>query len=60
VDVLREMGRRVDNEHRKALRGILGRQAGLYIAEFSALIPDEEAVERLRGLRHSLQKQHAN
>jgi len=60
VDVLREIGRRVDNEHRKALRGILGKQAGLYIAEFSALIPDEEAVERLRGLRQSLQKERAN
>lgn len=60
LDVLREIGRRVDDEHRRALLGILDKQANLYFDEFTDLLPDKEALERLRGLRSSLQKQHLN
>lgn len=54
LDVLREIGQRVDFEHRNALRGILERQANLYVREFSALLPDKEAFERLHKLRNKL------
>jgi hypothetical protein len=60
LDVLREMGRRVDDEHRRALQGILDKQAGLYVDEFRDLLPDKEALERLSGLRSNLQKQYLN
>jgi hypothetical protein len=54
LDVLQEIGRRVDFEHRNALRGILERQANLYVREFSVLLPDKEAFERLHKLRNKL------
>ncbi len=60
LDVLREIGRRVDNEHRRALRAILEEQAGLYTAEFSTLVPDGESLERLRELRSCVQRQSLN
>jgi len=56
LDVLREMGRKVDEEHRKALRGILDKQAELYGTAFSGLIPDEEARAEMRRLREGLRE----
>jgi hypothetical protein len=55
--VLREMGRKVDQEHRKALRGILDEQAELYGTAFSGLIPDEGARGEIRRLRERLRGQ---
>ncbi|MBI4965521.1 MAG: 50S ribosome-binding GTPase [Desulfomonile tiedjei] len=59
LDVLRDIGRRVDEEHRTALRGILKKQANLYTERFSVLLPDAEALERLRLRRIDVQSQRA-
>lgn len=57
VDLLREIGERVDREHRNALRNILEQQADLYITEFSGLAPAAEHIERLGRLRTDLSNQ---
>ena len=57
VDLLREIGERVDREHRNALHTILREQSGLYMAEFSGLVPGIDQRERLGLLRMGLSNQ---
>jgi hypothetical protein len=54
LDVLREIGERVDREHRNTLRGILQEQAQLYAEQFSALVPGDTVLQELRSLEESL------
>ncbi|MGB6067287.1 MAG: GTPase [Desulfomonilaceae bacterium] len=54
LDVLREIGERVDREHRNTLRGILQEQAELYTERFSKLVPTEAVLERFRVLEENL------
>ena len=51
IDMLRDIGKRVDGEHRKALRGIVEQQAKQYVAVFSGLVPDEAGIRSLRKVR---------
>ena len=46
LDVLREIGERVDREHRNTLRGILQEQAELYAEQFSRLVPGDTGLAR--------------
>ena len=54
IDLLKEIGERVDLENRKTLRAILEQQAELYTREFSSLIPSEMVVQEIRATRESL------
>jgi hypothetical protein len=54
VDLLREIGERVDREYRDALRSILEQQGEIYVTVFRGLLPDEEAVKAMRRLRLEL------
>ncbi|MFC1835007.1 GTPase [Thermodesulfobacteriota bacterium] len=54
VDLLKEIGRKIDQQYRVALKGILRDQGELYLREFRGLLPDEEAMARVRRLRRSL------
>lgn len=51
IDMLRDIGKRVDGQHRKALRGIVEQQAKQYITVFSGLVPDEAGIRHLRKVR---------
>lgn len=53
-DVLREIADRVNGEYRGILRGILERQATLYLHEFRSLLPDDDDLARLTELRDRL------
>ena len=54
LDVLREIGERVDREHRNTLRGILQEQAELYAEQFSRLVPGDTVLQELRSLQGNL------
>jgi hypothetical protein len=54
LDVLREIGERVDLEHRTVLKEILRKQADLYTELFSKLVPGSDQRENLRKLRSRL------
>lgn len=54
LDILRDIGERVDQEYRHILRSILEKRAKLYTDEFRGLLPDEEALYRLKGIRTRL------
>lgn len=54
LDVLREIGERVDREHRNTLRGILQEQADLYAEQFSRLVPGDTVLQDLRSLEGNL------
>lgn len=54
LDVLREIGERVDREHRNTLRGILQEQAELYAEQFSRLVPGDTVLQDLRTLEGNL------
>ena len=54
LDVLREIGERVDREHRNTLRGILQEQAELYAEQFARLVPGDTALQDLRSLEQNL------
>jgi hypothetical protein len=54
LDVLREIGERVDREHRNTLRGILQGQAELYAEQFSRLVPGDTVLQDLRSLEGNL------
>jgi hypothetical protein len=54
IDVLKEIGEQVDRTHRNVLRGIVTDQARLYTAEFSGLLPSDDALARLHSLRLNL------
>ncbi len=54
VEVLREIGQKVDQEYHAILRGILHKRADLYMTEFRGLAPDEQALDRLAILREEL------
>ena len=53
-DSLRDIARRVDQEHRRVLTGILRQQAELYKAAFVGLLPSEESFRGLEELREGL------
>jgi energy-coupling factor transporter ATP-binding protein EcfA2 len=55
LDLLREIGGRVNEEYRRILRAILESQANLYIDEFRGMLPDAEAMGELVALRKQLQ-----
>jgi energy-coupling factor transporter ATP-binding protein EcfA2 len=54
LDVLREIGERVDREHRNTLKHILQEQAELYTEQFSSLVPEEAILQGLRSLEDEL------
>jgi energy-coupling factor transporter ATP-binding protein EcfA2 len=54
LDVLREIGERVDREHRNTLKQILREQAELYTEQFSSLVPGETILQGLRSLEKEL------
>lgn len=54
LDLLREIGERVDKEHRSTLHGILEAQAAQYVTLFSGMVPDRERMDLLRRLRVDL------
>ncbi|MBI5251449.1 MAG: 50S ribosome-binding GTPase [Desulfomonile tiedjei] len=54
LDVLREIGERVDKKNREALEQILTHQAQLYISGFSGLLPSPEAMKHISDLRSGL------
>jgi len=56
-DVLREIGDRIDGEYRGILRKILAAQATSYANEFRSLLPDDDALGRLSGLRERLSQE---
>jgi len=55
LDVLKEIGGRVDKEHRGVLQGILKKQAELYKGAFAGLLPSEESLVELSGLREAME-----
>lgn len=55
LDVLKEIGGRVDKAHREVLREILKKQAELYKGAFSGLLPSGEALVELRTLRENVE-----
>jgi energy-coupling factor transporter ATP-binding protein EcfA2 len=57
LDVLREIGERVDREHRNTLKHILQEQAELYTGQFSSLVPGEAILQRLSSLEDELASQ---
>lgn len=59
LDVLREIGERVDAEHRNTLRRILQEQAELYTKQFSELVPSDTVLARLRSLEVNLANHEA-
>lgn len=54
LDVLREIGERVDREHRQVLNNILSQQAESYMSEFSGLLPDLQQMAQIMDLKKSL------
>jgi hypothetical protein len=54
LDLLKEIGGRVNDEYRRILREILENQADLYIDEFKGLLPEREAVSDLASLEREL------
>jgi hypothetical protein len=56
LDMLREIGERVDQKHREALKGILSQQAENYVSAFSGLLPETEAVRRVSEIRNNLSR----
>jgi len=54
LDLLIEIGGRIDKEYRSILRKILERQADLYIRQFRGMLPDEEAMSELAKLKKEL------
>lgn len=56
IDLLREIGERLDREHRAVLKGIVERQAALYMEEFSRLLPARDQVENLRLVKTAVKE----
>ncbi|MBM4327367.1 MAG: hypothetical protein FJ118_09415 [Deltaproteobacteria bacterium] len=54
VDLLREIGQRVDLAYRAALSAIVEQRGEMYIAAFQGLLPDEKERKLVRGLKLSL------
>ncbi|HMK35561.1 MAG TPA: GTPase [Desulfomonilaceae bacterium] len=50
LDVLREVGERVDRTHRDTLRNILVKQADLYTDRFTAMLPSSDEMSKLDAL----------
>jgi hypothetical protein len=50
LNVLREIGERVDRAHKEALKGILWKQAKMYMDTLSNLAPDASAMAELAAL----------
>ncbi len=54
LNVLREIGERVDRAHKEALRGILWKQAKMYMDTLSNLAPDPPAMDELAALENRI------
>lgn len=54
LDLLKEIGRKVDVEYRHILGKILAKQAELYTGEFNGLLPDEAALKHVQELSNRL------
>lgn len=54
LDVLRDIGERVDRSHRAVLESILEKQANLYIELFQGLVPDNETLRQLETLKEKV------
>jgi hypothetical protein len=54
LDLLKDIGLRVEREHRETLRDIVHRQAELYSRTFSVLLPGEDEIRSVRQTRHKL------
>jgi hypothetical protein len=54
LDLLKDIGLRVEREHRETLRDIVHRQAELYSLTFAALLPGQEEMRSIRQTRDSL------
>lgn len=54
LDTLKEIGRRVDERHRKELRDILCNRADLYMKTFSGLLPSRGSLGSVRRLQESI------
>jgi hypothetical protein len=54
LDLLKEIGGRIDMEYRSILRKILERQAHLYVRQFRSMLPDEEALRELANHKKEL------
>lgn len=54
LDVLREIGERVDRKHRQVMNNILSQQAESYTSEFSGLLPDSGKMAQIMDLKKSL------
>ena len=54
LDTLKEIGRRVDERHRKELRDILRSRAHLYGETFTGLLPSRESLASLRKVREAV------
>lgn len=56
VDLLKDIGLRVEREHRATLRDIVHRQAELYSQSFTTLLPEPLTMQRLREMQNKLQE----
>lgn len=54
LDVLREIGRRVDEKHRQALTAIVEKQAELYVKAFRELLPSERTIGHMRSFMQDI------
>ena len=58
LDVLKDIGERVDRNHRAVLESILEKQANLYIELFQGLVPDNETLRQLETLKEKVRSFH--
>jgi hypothetical protein len=58
LDVLRDIGERVDRSHRAVLESILEKQGNLYIELFRGLVPDNETLRQLETLKEKVRSFH--
>ncbi len=56
VDLLRDIGLRVEREHRETLRDIVQRQAALYTQRLSRMLPGQEKLQELQETRERLKR----
>jgi energy-coupling factor transporter ATP-binding protein EcfA2 len=60
LEILREVGERVDQQHQNTLHAILARQAELYTDRFNGMLPEPEAINTIQSLIKQLQEAHPN
>lgn len=60
LEILREVGERVDRKHQNTLHTILASQAELYADRFTGMVPDLEAINKMESLIKHLQECHTD